>query len=74
MKFNDGSKGGQTLKAEEFMGILQVSPNTFKKLVAEGRLPSPLPLGKRNRRWSRDAVEKFLNNPGQNNTQKHTDI
>lgn len=52
-----------TLNAKEFMKILDLSPNTFKKLLGEGRIPEPLPLGARNRRWSRSVVEDFLKKP-----------
>jgi predicted DNA-binding transcriptional regulator AlpA len=55
-----------TLKADEFMQMLKISPNTFKKLLAEGKVPEPLPLGKRNRRWSRSVVMKFLNQSDKN--------
>lgn len=52
-----------TVNAEEFRRMLKFSPNTFKKLLAEGRLPQPLPLGTRSRRWSRFVVMSFINNP-----------
>ena len=53
----------QTINAEEFRRMLKFSPNTFKKLLAEGRVPKPLPLGTRSRRWSRAVVMSFLNHP-----------
>ncbi|MEI6537151.1 MAG: hypothetical protein WCN98_17550 [Verrucomicrobiaceae bacterium] len=56
------------------MKMLKISPNTFKKLLAEGRVPGPLPLGARNRRWSRSVVMDFLNNPGKYNTNSNTKI
>lgn len=58
---NDGQpENQQTLKANDFRKMLQISPNTFKKLLDEGRLPDPLPLGTRCRRWSKVAVINFL--------------
>jgi predicted DNA-binding transcriptional regulator AlpA len=56
------------------MKMLKISPNTFKKLLAERRVPEPLPLGARNRRWSRSVVMDFLNNPGKYNTNSNTKI
>ena len=50
-----------TLTANEFQKLLHVSPNTFKKLLNRGKLPPPLPLGMRIRRWSKSAVFNFLN-------------
>lgn len=64
----------QTVKAEEFMRMLDVSPNTFKKLLDEGKLPRPLPLGRRNRRWSRSVVNNFLNQQGNYNTNSNTKL
>ena len=74
MKNDAGSEKDQTIKADDFMKILKISPNTFKKLLAEGRVPGPLPLGARNRRWSRSVVVDFLNNPGKYNTTSNTKI
>jgi predicted DNA-binding transcriptional regulator AlpA len=74
MKNDSGSEEDQTIKAEEFMRMLKISPNTFKKLLVEGRLPEPLPLGTRNRRWSRSVVMDFLNKPGKYNTTHNTKI
>jgi predicted DNA-binding transcriptional regulator AlpA len=74
MKNESGSEDNQTIRAEKFMKMIDVSPNTFKKLLIEGKLPEPLPLGTRNRRWSRSVVMDFLNNPGKYNTQHNTKI
>lgn len=74
MKNDAGSEADQTIKADDFMKMLKISPNTFKKLLAEGRVPGPLPLGARNRRWSRSVVVDFLNNPGKYNTNSNTKI
>lgn len=74
MKNDAGSGEDQTIKADDFMKMLKISPNTFKKLLAEGRVPGPLPLGARNRRWSRSVVVDFLNNPGKYNTSSNTKI
>lgn len=60
MKNEEQPENHQTIKANEFMKMLQLSPNTFKKLLVEGRLPEPLPLGTRCRRWSKVAVINFL--------------
>lgn len=64
----------QAVKADEFMTMLDVSPNTFKKLLREGRVPMPLPLGTRTRRWSRSVVMDFLNKPDDGNTNTNTSI
>jgi predicted DNA-binding transcriptional regulator AlpA len=61
-----------TLKADEFMQMLKISPNTFKKLLSEGRVPKPLPLGTRSRRWSRSVVMSFLNKPACNACPRNT--
>lgn len=74
MKNDAGSEEDQTIKADDFMKMLKISPNTFKKLLVEGRVPGPLPLGTRNRRWSRSVVMDFLNNPGKYNTHSNTTI
>lgn len=49
-----------TIKADQFRQMLKVSPNTFKKLLEEGVIPQPLPLGSRVRRWSAVVVQEFL--------------
>jgi predicted DNA-binding transcriptional regulator AlpA len=67
MKTASEAEEDPTLKADEFMKMLKISPNTFKKLLAEGRVPTPLPLGSRNRRWSRAVVMAFLNKPNNYN-------
>ncbi len=67
MQNDSVSKENPTVNAEEFMQMLDFSPNTFKKLVAEGKIPEPLPLGTRSRRWSRSVVMSFLNNAGNYN-------
>lgn len=72
MKKNREPDENQVMKADEFMGMLDVSPNTFKKLVAEGRVPRPLPLGTRSRRWSRSVVMDFLTKPDDRNTHTNT--
>jgi len=72
MKNDSGSEEDQTIRAEDFRKILQISPNTFKKLLVEGRVPGPLPLGTRNRRWSRSVVMDFLHKPDNGNTTRNT--
>jgi predicted DNA-binding transcriptional regulator AlpA len=74
MKNNTEPEEDQTLKAEEFMRMLKISPNTFKKLLSEGRVPEPLPLGTRNRRWSRSVVMNFLNKPDTYTIKNNTPI
>jgi predicted DNA-binding transcriptional regulator AlpA len=74
MNNDAGSEENKTVNAEGFMRMLDVSPNTFKKMLAEGRVPEPLPLGTRNRRWSRSVVMDFLNNPSKYNTNRNTKI
>jgi len=67
MKIESGEFPEPTLRAGDFMELLQISPNTFKKLLMEGKVPAPLPLGERNRRWSRAVVMNFLNKQDKNN-------
>lgn len=57
-----GKEGGPppTVKANEFMDMLGVSPNTFRKLLKNGDLPKPMPLSSRVRLWSRSVVMAFL--------------
>ena len=74
MKNDSGSEEDQTIKADDFMKMLKISQNTFKKLLVEGRVPGPLPLGARNRRWSRSVVMEFLNKPDKDNTNNNTKI
>ncbi len=62
MKNEDMSHDRPTVKANEFREMLQISPNTFKKLLKNGSIPAPLPLGTRTRRWSTTVVLTFLNN------------
>jgi predicted DNA-binding transcriptional regulator AlpA len=57
-----------TVDANYFRKLLKISPNTFAKLLRDGVLPMPLPLGPRIRRWSRRAVMNFLNAPVNYNT------
>lgn len=61
MKKEDMSDDRPTVKANEFQKLLQISPNTFKKLLRDGKIPAPLPLGTRTRRWSKTVVLNFLN-------------
>lgn len=68
------SNEDQTIDAEAFMIILDVSPNTFSKLLRTGVLPQPLPLGPRIRRWSRHVVMTFLNTTNNINTNPNTQI
>lgn len=74
MQSDSDDEKTDTLKAEEFRKIIKVSPNKFKQLLAEGCLPQPLPLGARCRRWSRQAVTNFLNNPFTANINNNTNI
>lgn len=71
MKIAAGEFPEPTLRAEEFMEVLQISPNTFKKLLADGKVPAPLPLGDRNRRWSRAVVMNFLNKQDKNSPENN---
>jgi hypothetical protein len=68
------SNEDQTIDAEAFMNILDISPNTFTKLLRNGMLPTPLPLGNRIRRWSRQVVMNFLNTTNNLNTNPNTQI
>lgn len=48
------------LTASQFMQLLQISPNTFKKQLDSGALPPPLALEGRVRRWCRKTVLEFI--------------
>jgi len=61
LKYEVMSNESPTVKANEFQQMLQISPNTFKKLLKDGKIPAPLPLGTRTRRWSKTVVLDFLN-------------
>jgi predicted DNA-binding transcriptional regulator AlpA len=74
MKRDRESDENQAVKAEEFMRMLDISPNTFQKLLKEGKVPRPLPLGTRNRRWSRSVVNDFLNQHGKYNTNNNAQL
>jgi predicted DNA-binding transcriptional regulator AlpA len=72
MPHDSEPKEDSVLTAEDFMIMLKISPNTFNKLLAEGSIPAPLPLGNRNRRWSRAVVIGFLQKPYSYNTFRNT--
>ena len=52
----------RTMNAKEFMELLDLSPNTFEKNLRAGKLPQPLPLIGRSRRWAIHSVKQCLKN------------
>jgi predicted DNA-binding transcriptional regulator AlpA len=60
MKKHDEFDELKTVSGDEFRRLLDVSPNTFAKLLKNGDIPSPLPLNCRVKRWSRSEVLEFL--------------
>ena len=52
----------KTMNAKEFMELLDLSPNTFEKNLRAGKLPPPLPMVGRSRRWAIHSVKNYLNN------------
>ena len=50
-----------TINANDFMKILGLSRNTFKKELRAGKLPKPLPMAGSCRRWAIDDVKNYLN-------------
>lgn len=52
----------KTMNAKEFMELLDLSPNTFEKNLRAGKLPQPLPLLGRTRRWAIHSVKNYLKN------------
>lgn len=52
----------KTMKAKELREILDLSPNTFEKNLRAGKLPQPLPMVGRSRRWAVQSVKNYLNN------------
>jgi excisionase family DNA binding protein len=53
--------GAEYMTAREVAALLRFkSEDTVFKLVARGKFPPPIPLGRNLRRWRRSAVEEFL--------------
>lgn len=50
----------ETLTTKEFVKVLGVSPNTFRKQEKAGVLPKPLPLIGKTKRWSKKVVMDFV--------------
>lgn len=50
----------KTLTVQHWLKALQISRNTFKKLLANGTIPPPLPLGDRCQRWPASDLETVL--------------
>jgi len=48
------------VNSKEFMRMLDVSPNTFGKMLKKGTLPKPMDLPTRERKWRRSDVEAFF--------------
>ena len=42
----------RTIGVNEWLNALNISRNTFKKLLKEGKIPEPLPFGERCQRWN----------------------
>jgi len=61
MKNGDYWQQMKVLNAEELRNILRISPNKFRSLLEAGKLPKPLPLGGKCRRWSACVVAEYLN-------------
>lgn len=57
-----GTKGADcpVVTANEFASLLQVSMNTFAKLLKNGSIPEPMDLPTRERKWRKADVEKFF--------------
>lgn len=56
-----------TLTITEFAKILRVSVMTVRRLIHQGKLPPPLPMG-RQYRWQVAAIEKWMAEEGQRKT------
>ena len=50
----------QLLNKSDLQRLLRVSASTLDRMVAAGRLPAPVELGPRTRRWSRTSVEAWI--------------
>lgn len=48
------------LTIEELAGSLKVGRASIDRMVDDGRLPKPMVISKRIRRWRRSEVEKYL--------------
>ena len=46
----------RTIGVTEWLKVLNISRNTFKKLLREGKIPPPLPFGERCQRWNYSDV------------------
>lgn len=51
------------LTIEELAGSLKVGRASIDRMVTDGRLPEPMVISKRIRRWRRSEVEKYLGAP-----------
>lgn len=45
---------------KELMRILKISEPTLRKLIKSDRLPDPIDLGDRTRRWRRADIDEWL--------------
>lgn len=51
-----------TLRLSEAAELLGYSPSTFRRLVAEGKLPGPIDpaMSPKLRRWSRPLINRYV--------------
>lgn len=49
-----------TLTRKDWRRLLKISDNTLSKLIKDGKVPQPLPLGGRCQRWPLSDLEEVL--------------
>jgi predicted DNA-binding transcriptional regulator AlpA len=59
---NEGTKGikRQLLSRAQLAALLQISTRTVARMEADGRLPPPIKVTDRIRRWDDGAIQQFL--------------
>jgi predicted DNA-binding transcriptional regulator AlpA len=56
----NGTKVRRLLSRAQVAELLQISTRTVARMEASGRLPAPIKVTDRIRRWDDNAIERFL--------------
>lgn len=56
----DNYASDATLTRQDWRRLLKISDNTLSKLIKDGKVPQPLPLGGRCQRWPVSDLEEVL--------------
>lgn len=52
------------LSKEEASAYIGVSPNTFLRMVANGKAPKPIMISDRRKVWDKKTLDKFIDELG----------